>query len=250
MSELAKLIRPDRFDAVLFDLDGVLTSTAAIHATCWKLMFDYFLQHRAEETGEPFVPFDMDKDYKSFVDGKLRYDGVKGFLSSRKIQLPYGSPEDDPQLETVCGLGNRKDALVKKRLDNEGVEVFAGSVAVVNWLRERGIRTAVVSASKNCRQILQTAGIRDLFEQVVDGEVAERLHLAGKPAPDTFIKGAELLGVAPNRAVVVEDAISGVQAGRAGGFGLVIGVDRHGDPDSLLRHGADRVVADLGELLD
>jgi beta-phosphoglucomutase-like phosphatase (HAD superfamily) len=212
-------------------------------------MFDDFLRHRAQETGSPFVPFDMDQDYKSFVDGKLRYDGVRGFLSSRNIELPYGSPEDNPLLETVCGLGNRKDALVKKRFDQGGIEVFAGSIVVVKWLLARGIRTAVVSASKNCKQVLESTDIRGLFEQVVDGEVAERLHLAGKPAPDTFIKAAELLGVAPSRAVVVEDAISGVQAGRAGGFGLVIGVDRHGDADALRRHGADLVVSDLDELV-
>ncbi len=249
MPELAKLIRPDRFDAVLFDLDGVLTSTAAIHSTCWKSMFDDFLQRRADETGSPFVPFDIDRDYKSFVDGKLRYDGVRGFLLSRGIELPNGSPADGAHLVTVCGLGNRKDAMVKERLDKGGIEVFAGSIAVVKWLLDHGIRTAVVSASKNCRQVLESVGIRDLFEYVVDGEVAEQLHLAGKPAPDTFIKAAELLGVDPSRAVVVEDAISGVQAGRAGGFALVIGVDRHGDADGLLRHGADLVVADLGDLV-
>jgi beta-phosphoglucomutase family hydrolase len=249
MPVLAELIRPDRFDAVLFDLDGVLTSTASIHSTCWKSMFDAFLRQRAEAAGVLFVPFDIDQDYPLFVDGKLRYDGVQSFLSSRRINLPYGSPEDDPQLETVCGLGNRKDTLVKKRLDEGGIEVFAGSIAVVKRLLSREIRTAVVSASKNCKRVLESFEIRDLFEQVVDGEVAEQLHLAGKPAPDTFIKGAELLGVDPSRAVVVEDAISGVQAGRAGGFGLVIGVDRHGDADALLRHGADVVVADLGELL-
>lgn len=249
MPELAKLIRTDHFDAVLFDLDGVLTSTATIHSVCWKEMFDDFLRQRAEQTGLPFVPFDLKRDYAAFVDGKLRYDGVQSFLSSRHIELPFGSPEDSPLLETVCGLGNRKDALVKRRLEVEGVEVFSGSIAVVKWLLARGIRTAVVSASKNCKQVLESAGIRDLFEQVVDGELAEQQRLAGKPAPDTFIKAAELLGVAPSRAVVVEDAISGVRAGRAGGFGLVIGIDRHGDGGDLLACGADLVVSDLGELV-
>lgn len=242
--------RLEPFDAVLFDLDGVLTSTAGIHASCWKLMFDAFLRVYSEQTGEPTEPFAIDRDYRLYVDGRLRYDGVQGFLNSRGITLPYGAPVDSPERLTICGLGNRKDRLVQEQLKKDGVEVFAGSVALAKWLYRKGTPTAVVSASKNCRAILAAAGIEDLFAQVVDGDLAERLGLPGKPAPDTFVKAAELLGTDPARAVVIEDAIAGVEAGRAGGFGLVIGVDRHGDAAGLLAHGADLVVNDLAELMD
>jgi beta-phosphoglucomutase family hydrolase len=242
-------ISPDRFDAVLFDLDGVLTATAKVHAACWKRLFDDFLEERAEATGEPLKPFDIDEDYKRYVDGKLRYEGVRSFLGSRGIDLPEGTPDESPNNETVCGLGNRKDAMVHEVLDTEGVDVYEGSVRLVEQVRSRGIRTAVVSASKNCKAVLEAARIMDLFDQVVDGEVAEQLRLPGKPEPETFLKAAERLGVVPERAVVVEDAISGVQAGRAGGFGLVIGVDRKGDPEVLRQNGADIVVKDLSELV-
>jgi beta-phosphoglucomutase family hydrolase len=240
----------DRFDAVLFDLDGVLTSTARIHASCWKAMFDDFLSRRATERNEPFRPFDSADDYKRFVDGKLRYEGVKSFLSSRNITLPEGTPTDPPSAETVCGLGNRKDALVKIALDQGEVEAFPGSVAFLRLVREQGFRTAVVSSSNNCEQVLRAVGLLDQFDVRVDGLVAAELQLPGKPEPDTFLKAAEMLGVSPARAVVVEDAIAGVQAGRAGAFGLVIGVDRDGNRDSLRTHGADIVVTDLGDLLD
>lgn len=240
----------DRFDAVLFDLDGVLTATASLHSTCWKKMFDEYLAKRAAEASEPFRPFQISTDYKHYVDGKLRYEGVRSFLRSRGIDLPDGDPDDPPDRETVCGLGNRKNELIGELLDTDGVDVFEESIAWLRQLRRRGFSTAVVSASKNCERVLGAAGIEDLFDTRVDGVVAARLGLPGKPAPDTFLEGARRLGVQPERAVVVEDAVSGVQAGRAGGFGLVIGVDRTGDPEALRAGGADLVVEDLGELLD
>jgi alpha,alpha-trehalase len=238
-------ISRDRFDAVLFDLDGVLTATARLHATCWKQMFDEYLRGRAAPAGEPF---EIATDYKRYVDGKLRYDGVDSFLRSRGVELPWGDPDDPPDRETVCGLGNRKNELVGELLETAGVEVYDESIAWLRDLRRAGYATAVVSASKNCQRVLQAAGIADLFDARVDGVVAGELELPGKPAPDTFLEGARRLGVAPERAIVVEDAVSGVQAGHAGGFGLVIGVDRSGDPDALREGGADAVVRDLGEL--
>ena len=242
-------IAPDRFDAVLFDLDGVLTSTARIHSRCWKAMFDDFLERRAGEGKEPFRPFDIETDYKLYVDGKPRYEGVKSFLASRHISLPEGTPADPPAAVTVCGLGNRKDELVKAAIDRGEVEAYPGSVALVRRVREHGIRTAVVSSSNNCREVLRAADIESLFDVRVDGLVSTEFHLAGKPAPDTFLKAAQMLGVSPARAVVVEDALAGVESGRAGGFGLVIGVDRGGSREALRAHGADVVVTDLGELL-
>jgi len=242
-------ITPDRFHAVLFDMDGVLTSTAKIHSSCWKTTFDDFLRHRAEERKEPFRPFEIQTDYKRYVDGKLRYDGVRSFLASRDIVLAEGTPEDPPTVETVCGLGNRKDELVKAAIEQGQVESYPGSVALVGRLREQGIRTAVVSASNNCEQVLRAAGILDLFEVRVDGVVASQLGLPGKPAPDTFLEAARMLGVSPARAMVVEDAIAGIQAARAGGFALIVGVDREGSGDVLRTEGADVVVTDLAELL-
>src|SRR6516164_7128470 len=239
----------DRFDAVLFDLDGVLTSTAKIHSKCWKVMFDDFLRRRAAVRKEPFQPFDIDADYKRYVDGKLRYEGVRSFLASRNLALAEGTPEDPPTADTVCGLGNRKDEMVKAAIDEGEVESYPGSVALVRWLREQDLCTAVVSSSNNCEQVLRAAGILDLFEVRVDGLVASELGLPGKPAPDTFVEAARILGVSPARAVVVEDALAGVQAGRAGSFGLIVGVDREGHGDALRTHGADVVVTDLKELL-
>ena len=243
------MINKDRFDAVLFDLDGVLTATAKVHAVCWKRLFDAFLKKRAADMNDTFQPFDIESDYKLYVDGKLRYEGVQSFLSSRDIQLPYGNPGETPSYDTVCGLGNMKDELFHEVIESEGVEVYQGSVNLVHELRKAGIRTGVVSASKNCSPVLKAAGIIDLFEVIVDGEVAAQFQLAGKPAPDTYLRGAEEFGVDPGRAVVVEDAISGVQAGRKGGFGLVIGVDRKDNAGELRDNGADIVVKDLGELL-
>lgn len=243
-------VTTDHFDAVLFDLDGVLTSTARVHSACWKKMFDEFLQGYLAEKSEPFYPFDINADYRLYVDGKPRYDGVQSFLESRGIALPQGNPDDPPEEWTVCGLGNHKDELFNEMVRSEGVEPYEGSIDWVRSLRSHGIKTAVVSSSKNCRVILQAAGIEELFDTRVDGEVAARLSIPGKPAPDTFLEAAKQLAVEPGRAVVVEDAISGVQAGHAGAFGLVIGVDRHGDADALLDNGADIVVKDLSEMLE
>jgi beta-phosphoglucomutase family hydrolase len=248
MSHPREILKPDRFDAVLFDMDGVLTSTAKIHAASWKTTFDEFLAGRAGRQ-EPFRPFDIETDYKLYVDGKLRYEGVRSFLASRSIRLEEGTPDDPPTADTVCGLGNRKDRLVKAAIDRGEAESYPGSVAILHRLRKQGIRTAVVSSSNNCEDVLRATGIYDLFDVHVDGHVATRLHLPGKPAPDTFLKAAELLGVSPDRAVVVEDAIVGVQAGRAGCFGLVIGIDRGGSADALRANGADVTLTDLGELV-
>jgi beta-phosphoglucomutase family hydrolase len=243
------IITPQKFDAVLFDMDGVLTATAKVHAASWKKMFDGFLKKRAAETGQPCKPFDIKTDYKLYVDGKLRDEGVRSFLESRSIKLPFGEAGDPPERETVSGLGNRKNELVNKIIETEGVDIYEGSIALVRLLRQEGIKTAVVSASKNCETVLNVTGITDLFDVMVDGNVAARLGLPGKPAPDTFLQAAKMLDTEPQRAVVVEDAISGVQAGRAGNFGLVIGVDRHGEPDSLKNNGANIVVDDLDKFL-
>jgi alpha,alpha-trehalose phosphorylase len=242
------LIEFGDFDAVLFDLDGVLTTTRAVHAAAWKHSFDAFLTGWDAQHGTKTPRFDESADYAVHVDGKPRQDGVRGFLVSRGIELPEGEPDSPPQEESVWGLGNRKQLLVEQRLA-EGVEVFPGSVAWVRELRAAGIRTAVVSSSRNCAAVLGYAGISDLFDARVDGETTLELRLPGKPAPDTFLEGARRLGVAPGRAVVVEDAIAGVEAGRAGAFGLVVGVDRAGNAAALAAHGADIVVGDLGELL-
>jgi beta-phosphoglucomutase family hydrolase len=242
-------INPDRYDAVLFDLDGVLTATARVHASCWKRMFDGFLRRRAEESGEPFQPFEIATDYTKYVDGKLRQEGIRTFLESRGITLPEGEPDLPPGYSTIHGLGNLKNELFNEVVRAEGVDVYDSSVELVRRLRNLGLETAVVTASKNCAMILKAAGITDLFDAQVDGIVAAALRLPGKPAPETFLKAAEFLRVKPERAVVVEDALSGVAAGRAGGFGLVIGVDRKDHVDKLRAHGADIVVKDLGELL-
>lgn len=242
------LFEAGKYDGVLFDLDGVITATARLHAFAWKRTFDEYLRNRSEHTGEPYIPFDISDDYKNYVDGKLRYDGVDSFLRSRGIELLWGDPADSSGTETVCGIGNRKNDMVTEAIESEGVDVFEGTVALVRELLKAGIRTGVVSASRNCQAVLHKAGIEDLFDVRVDGVVAAEMGLAGKPAPDTFLKAAELLDIEPSRAVVVEDAVSGVQAGRDGGFGLVIGVDRKKDPDALRRNGADIVVEDLADL--
>ncbi len=247
--ELSGIITKDKYDAVLFDLDGVLTQTAKVHAACWKKMFDDFLKRYAESEGKPFEPFDIATDYHRYVDGKLRYDGVESFLESRGIHLPYGDPGEPGNYETICGLGNLKDAMVKEHIRSGAVEVYENGIAFVRQLNERGIKTAVVSASKNCEAILNAVGIADLFDVRVDGYVADSLNLAGKPAPDTFLEAARKLGAPPERAVVVEDAIVGVQAGRNGGFGLVVGVARKKNVEELKENGADIAIEDLGKLL-
>jgi beta-phosphoglucomutase family hydrolase len=234
----------------LFDLDGVLTQTAKIHARAWKQMFDDFLQNWAQRTGEPFAEFDRPTDYDEYVDGKPRLDGVRSFLQSRGIDLPMGSPTDPPDAETIHALGTRKNDLVLELIGEQGVEPYEGSVRFAEAARDQGMRRAVVSSSTNCRDVLVAAGIDDLFETVIDGTVAEREGLAGKPAPDTFLAGARKLGAEPAQAVVFEDALAGVEAGRAGAFGWVVGVDRTGQADALRRRGADVVVGDLGELLE
>jgi beta-phosphoglucomutase family hydrolase len=240
---------PDSIRACLFDLDGVLTQTARQHAAAWKEMFDAFLRARAAEAGTPFAPFDP-ADYDEYVDGKPRYDGVRSFLASRGIQLPDGDPSDPPTADTIAGLGNRKNELVLSIMREQGVEPYEGSVRYVHAVREAGMGRAVVSASANCRDVLIAAGIEDLFDVRVDAVVAEREHLSGKPAPDTFLAAARALGVEPAQATVFEDALAGVAAGRAGGFGFVVGVDRVGQAEALSKHGADVVVSDLAELLD
>jgi beta-phosphoglucomutase family hydrolase len=241
---------PDEVRACLFDLDGVLTRTATIHAAAWKEMFDEFLRRRAEQTGEPFVPFDPVTDYDRYVDGKPRVAGTRSFLDARGISLAEGTGSDPPEAVTVHGLSNRKNELVLRRLSEGRVEVFDGSVRYVRAARDAGLRTAVVSSSANTAQVLDAAGIADLFETRIDGLIAEQRGLAGKPAPDTFLAAAAVLDTQPEQAAIFEDALAGVQAGRAGGFAFVVGVDRTGQATALRERGADVVVRDLAELLE
>ncbi len=242
-------VTKDKYDAVLFDLDGVVTKTAKIHAACWKIMFDEYLTKRSVRTDETFQPFDIITDYTLHVDGKPRLDGVRDFLQSRTIILPEGLLDDPPQTETVYGLGNRKNKLVEEKIESDGVEVYEGALAFLEYVRGEGISTAVVTSSQKCHAMLQAAGIEDFFEVKIDGNTIVQQHLAGKPAPDSFLKAAEMLDVQVKRAVVVEDAISGVQAGISGGFGLVIGVARKDNAEELKIHGAHIVVTDLRELV-
>ncbi len=239
---------PDRIQACLFDLDGVLTPTAQVHAAAWKEMFDEYLRGRAERTLEPFAPFEA-HDYDAYVDGKQRADGVRSFLASRSIELAEGAPDDPPDADTVAGLGNRKNDLVLTLLERDGVAPYEGSERYVRAARDAGLRCAVVSSSANSRAVLRAAGILDLFDVIVDGVVAVRDGLKGKPAPDTFLAAARALHVEPADGAVFEDALAGVEAGRAGGF-YVVGVDRVGHAEALRERGADIVVADLAELLE
>jgi beta-phosphoglucomutase family hydrolase len=243
-------VNRERYDAVLFDLDGVITNTATLHATCWKQMFDEYLRRRVEQSGEAFRPFDLAADYRLYVDGKPRFDGVRDFLRSRGIQLPEGSPDDSADLETVCGLGNRKNELIADLIERIGVEPYDGTVRFIRQLRRDGFKIAVVTSSQNCAHVLKAAKLDGFFELRVDGNTIEAEGLAGKPAPDTFLMAARLLGTEPGRTVVIEDAISGVEAGSNGNFGLVIGVARKGNAEELQRHGAHLVVDDLSELVD
>ena len=240
---------PPGVGACLFDLDGVLTRTASVHAAAWKQMFDGFLQEWATRTGQELVPFDAGADYDNYVDGRPRLDGTRGFLQSRGIDLPEGSPDDPPGAPTVHGLSNQKNELVLRMLREGGVEVYDSSVRYVQAVRDAGLRTAVVSSSANTAEVLDAAGISHQFDARIDGIVAAERHLTGKPAPDTFLAGAAAVGVGPESAAVFEDALAGVEAGRAGGFALVVGVDRVGQAEALRRHGADVVVSDLSELL-
>jgi len=240
---------PERVHAFLFDLDGVLTQTAKVHAAAWKQMFDDYLRARATREHGAFVPFDAVDDYDTYVDGKPRADGTRSFLESRGVQLPEGEPDDPPTTATISGLGNRKNEIVLAKIHDDGVEPYEGSVRYVHAVREAGFPRAVVSSSTNCRDVLVAAGIADLFDARIDGVVAEREQLSGKPAPDTYLAGARTLGVEPREAAVFEDALAGVEAGRAGAFGAVVGVDRVGQGAALAEHGATIVVEDLADLL-
>jgi beta-phosphoglucomutase family hydrolase len=241
---------PPGVTACLFDLDGVLTQTALVHNAAWKQTFDEFLKAWSEQHGQPYVPFDSGADYQDYVDGRPRADGVRSFLASRDITLPDGSPDDGPDEPTVNGIGNRKNELVLQKIREGAVQVYPGSVEYLNAAKEAGLRRAVVSASANCREVLEAAGIAELIEARVDGITARAEHLPGKPAPDTFLYAAKLLDTAPENCAVFEDAQAGVAAGKAGGFGIVVGVDRVGQADALLRNGADVVVEDLSDLLN
>jgi beta-phosphoglucomutase family hydrolase len=242
-------VKPVDCQAWLFDLDGVLTRTADVHAAAWKVAFDDLLATRATASGAAYVPFDPVEDYHRYVDGRPRADGIRTFLRSRGITLPDGTADDPPTSATVTGIADAKNALFREILTSRGVTVFDGAVDLVHRLRDRGVPTAVVSASENTRAVLQAAGIVDLFDTCVDGTVVRQRHLAGKPAPDSYLEAARVLGIGPSLAAIVEDALAGVEAGRAGGFGLVVGVTQSGQEDALRAHGADLVVHDLAELL-
>lgn len=241
---------PSTIRACLFDLDGVLTPTAKVHAAAWKEMFDAYLRTRAQTTHTPFVPFDVAADYDRYVDGKPRLAGTRSFLVARGVRLAEGTKGDPPEADTVHGLAARKNAIVLRLLRAEPIAPFEGSARYVRAVRGGGLRTAVVSSSRNCRLVLESAGITDLFDAIVDGVLREKDSLAGKPAPDTYLAAARLLGVDAKQAAVFEDALSGVEAGRAGAFGYVVGVDRVGQAEALRRHGASVVVKDLAELLE
>jgi beta-phosphoglucomutase family hydrolase len=240
---------PDGVRACLFDMDGVVTRTATVHDAAWKEMFDDFLRSRATATGEPFIPFDPVKDYDEYVDGKPRLEGTRAFLESRSISLPLGDPNDPAGTPTLYGLGNRKNDLLLEVLARDGVEVYDGTVRYLTAARAAGLRTAIVSSSANTAQVLAAGGIENLFDVRVDALVAKSQGLHGKPAPDTFLAAASMLGVPARAAAVFEDALAGVAAGHAGGFGLVVGVDRVGQAAALREHGADIVVQDLAELI-
>lgn len=239
-----------KYKAVLIDLDGVLTDTARVHSSAWKETFDKYLRRRVEGTRERFVPFDIGSDYRKYVDGKPRFDGVDTFLRSRNIVLPWGDPSDPPGYETVCAIGNKKNLLIGRKLEQYGVDVYPGSVPVLKELLEKGMALAVVTSSANATAVLEAAGLGHFFRAQVDGMVCAERGLRGKPNPDPFLEAARQLGVGPSEAVVIEDAISGVQAGAKGEFGLVIGVDRHGNKAALIDAGADLVIGDLAELFD
>jgi beta-phosphoglucomutase family hydrolase len=240
---------PEKVRACLFDLDGVLTDTASVHTKAWKTMFDAFLSQRAERDGEKFVPFDPAADYRKYVDGKKREDGVRSFLESRGIELPDGDPDDSGDADTIYGLGNRKNDAFQKVLEKDGVEVFDGSRRYLEAVADAGLAIAVVSSSANTKEVLHITGLERFVQKRVDGVTLREEHIAGKPAPDSYLRGAELLDVAPDAAAVFEDALSGVEAGRAGNFGFVIGVDRVGQAEDLRKNGADVVVTDLAELI-
>lgn len=241
---------PDRSRGCLFDLDGVLTQTAKVHAAAWQEMFDDFLRQRAESSGQPFVPFDPVADYDKYVDGKPREDGTRSFLQARGISLPEGSDSDPPGTPTIAGLSSQKNQIVLRRIEAGGVQVYPGSVRYLRAVGEAGLLRAVVTSSANSASVLAAAGLSDQFDVIVDGVVARQEGLAGKPAPDSYLAAARKLGLSPGEGVVYEDALAGVAAGRAGRFGFVVGVDRVGQADGLREAGATIVVRDLAELLD
>ena len=236
------------FDAVIFDMDGVITKTAVAHSRAWKKMFDEYLRYREKEHREPFIEFTHAHDYLSFVDGRPRFKGVQTFLKSRGISIPFGQPDDGPEKETVCGLGNRKNEFFNQAIEEAGVEVYDSTIRLIKELLERSVKVGVATSSRNCVLILEKAGITGLFETRVDGVVSAELGLHGKPAPDIFTTASDNLGVKYERAIVVEDAVSGVQAGARGNFGLVIGVARENNSHELKSNGADVVVEDLSEI--
>jgi len=240
---------PDAIQACLFDMDGVITQTASVHDAAWKEMFDEFLRSWSAEHNQPFVPFDPVDDYDQYVDGKPRLEGTRSFLESRGIELPQGTEEDKSGDPTIWGLSNKKNDLILEVLARDGVKVYEGSLRYVDAVRKAGLKTAIVSSSANTEAVLKAGGVADLFDVRVDALVANERHLHGKPAPDTFLEAARMLGVPAANATVFEDALAGVAAGRAGHFGFVVGVDRVGQPDQLRAHGADAVVKDLAELL-
>jgi beta-phosphoglucomutase family hydrolase len=240
---------PDGITACLFDMDGVVTKTAVVHNAAWKEMFDDFLRQWSAKNGTPFVPFDPVHDYEEYVDGKPRMEGTRSFLESRKISLPEGSEDDPPGTPTVWGLSNQKNELILAVLKRDGVEVYAGSRRYIDAVRAAGLRTAIVSSSANTTAVLDAGGVAGLFDAKVDAVVAKERGLHGKPAPDTFLEAARMLGVPASQATVFEDALAGVAAGHAGHFGFVVGVDRVGQAAELRAHGADVVVQDLGDLL-
>ncbi len=237
-----------RFKGVILDLDGVITGTARVHGLAWESMFNDYLKMVAERDNTPFVPFDREKDYLEYVDGKPRMDGVKSFLESRGIQLPFGDFDDPPDIETICGLGNRKNKDFQKVLRKEGPDVFDSTMAFIKECKKRGIKIGVASSSQNCKLILELANIEKYFEARVGGVISRELNLNGKPEPDIFITAAKWMGLKPGECVVVEDAISGVQAGRNGNFGLTLGIAREIEGEALIKNGADIVVRDMAEI--
>ncbi len=245
MAESIEKNKEAPFKAVVFDLDGVITKTALVHAAAWKAMFDEYLRLREQREGEAFREFTHEKDYLPYVDGKPRYEGVKSFLESRQIHIPFGEPVDPVDKETVCGLGNRKNVKFREVLHNQGVEVYDSTVALIKDLKAQDIHVGVASSSKNCQYVLQSAGLEELFETRIDGVVSADLGLKGKPQPDIFIRAAQDMGASPARSIVVEDAVSGVQAGRNGCFGLVIGLAREKNEKELQDNGADVVIKDF-----
>jgi beta-phosphoglucomutase family hydrolase len=236
------------FSTVIFDLDGVITDTAAVHSSAWKQMFDEFLKARAKRYNTPFIEFRHEEDYLPYVDGKPRYKGVESFLESRRIVLPYGNPHDSPQMESVCGLGNRKNQVFNQKILAGDIRIFETTVNFIHQLKKYNIRIGVASSSKNCKTVLDAAGLLDLFETRVDGVISAELGLKGKPEPDIFQTACDNLKVSYTQAVIVEDAVSGVQAGKKGGFGLVLGIARGGNSEELLTNGADISIGDIGEI--